>query len=45
MLVTGFISGKIQLWDFLKGQLLKAVTDAHRSPLISVRYAWGSRHV
>jgi hypothetical protein len=37
LLVTGYLSGKLTLWDVVKGVALKAVTDAHHSPLTCVR--------
>ncbi len=30
-------SGKVVLWDILKGGVLKAVTDAHLSPIVNIK--------
>jgi len=38
LLVSGFVSGKVVLWDILKGTVLKVVPEAHASPLTVVRF-------
>ncbi|CAM9755293.1 unnamed protein product, partial [Scytosiphon promiscuus] len=35
-LVAGHGSGRVLLWDYLRGVILKAVIDAHSSPVVSV---------
>mmetsp|Transcript_21775 Transcript_21775/g.44724 ORF Transcript_21775/g.44724 Transcript_21775/m.44724 type:complete len:1644 (+) Transcript_21775:148-5079(+) len=37
-LVSGFASGKLVLWDILKGTVLKALADAHSAPIAAVRF-------
>ncbi|TYZ62419.1 hypothetical protein PybrP1_008661 [[Pythium] brassicae (nom. inval.)] len=37
-LVCGFQSGRIVLWDMIKGTSLKAVSDAHENPVVSLRF-------
>jgi hypothetical protein len=38
ILVSGFASGKIVLWDILKGTVLKALAEVHSSPIAAVRF-------
>ncbi|POM73854.1 Vacuolar protein sorting-associated protein 8, partial [Phytophthora palmivora] len=37
-LVCGYQSGRIVLWDMIKGTSLKAVSDAHENPVVSLRF-------
>ncbi|CAM9616752.1 unnamed protein product [Phaeothamnion confervicola] len=37
MLVVGYQSGRVALWNFMQGVLLKTVVDAHESPIVTVR--------
>ena len=37
-LVSGLASGKIVLWDLIKGAVLKALPEAHASPIMAVRF-------
>lgn len=37
-LVCGFQSGRIVLWDMIKGTSLKAVSDAHENPVVGLRF-------
>ena len=37
-LICGFQNGRIVLWDMIKGTSLKAVSDAHESPVVSLRF-------
>jgi WD40 repeat protein len=37
-LVCGYQSGRIVLWDMIKGSSLKAVSDAHENPVVCVRF-------
>jgi hypothetical protein len=41
-LVCGYCSGRIVLWDIMKGQSLKAISDAHAAPIASLRF-WQDR--
>ena len=38
VLVSGYTSGFIVLWDTIRGVVLKTVTDTHPSPMSSVRF-------
>ena len=38
VLVSGYTSGFIVLWDTIRGVVLKTVTDTHPSPITSVRF-------
>ena len=37
-LVCGYQSGRIVLWDMLKGTSLKVVADAHDCPVVSLLF-------
>jgi WD40 repeat protein len=37
-LVCGYKSGRLVLWDIMQGTILKSVTEAHNSPITSVRF-------
>jgi WD40 repeat protein len=37
-LVCGYQSGRIVLWDMIKGTSLKAVSDAHENPVVGLRF-------
>jgi len=37
-LVSGLASGKIVLWDLIKGVALRALPEAHASPIMAVRF-------
>ncbi|KAJ0407353.1 hypothetical protein P43SY_004781 [Pythium insidiosum] len=37
-LVCGYQSGRLVLWDMIKGTSLKAVSDAHEHPVVSLRF-------
>ncbi|KAL7682658.1 putative vacuolar protein sorting-associated protein 8, central [Plasmopara halstedii] len=37
-LVCGYQSGRIVLWDMIKGTSLKAVSDVHENPVVSLRF-------
>jgi hypothetical protein len=38
-LVAGHASGRVVLWDALKGSALKALPDAHAAPVVGLRFA------
>ena len=38
VIVAGYTSGALLLWDTIKGVILRAVVDAHPSPITSVRF-------
>jgi len=38
MLVSGFVSGKIVLWDMVKGVIVKSLDAYHSAPIASVRF-------
>lgn len=37
-LVCGYQSGRIVLWDMIKGTPLKAVSDSHENPVVSLLF-------
>ena len=37
-LVCGYLSGRIVLWDILRGHTLKSTTEMHSSPVTSVKF-------
>ena len=38
VMVTGYATGELALWDIAKGTILKRVTDVHKSKIIAVQF-------
>ena len=37
-LVCGYLSGRIVLWDILRGHTLKSTTEMHSSPVTAIKF-------